>query len=158
MPGYRQAGTPVANFTRGNKATAINADPPPSRMRAGNFLNRFDLKITIKRIIAAPSVKKAKMGLMMAPSVTGSMSNKASNNLNTETMHTIRIGTKKRRDAIHPAERKNNPAPVIRDPDIWAAHALSPIPSATSLNPHMAPIVSAMLNGEPIDLFSMDNY
>jgi len=103
VPGYTQAGTPVAYLTSGKRATAINADPPPNKIRPDNFLSHPGLKIASKRIIAAPSVTNANIGLMMAPSPTGSMSSNASNNLNNAAIQTIRIGTKNRRVATQPA-------------------------------------------------------
>ena len=62
VPGYRQAGTPVRYLTSGNAVTASRAAPPPSNARLLIFASHDGLKSASSRMMAAPSVRKAKMG------------------------------------------------------------------------------------------------
>jgi len=92
VPGYTQAGIPVAYFTRGNMATAINAEPAPSNALEDRFCQLCFLKIAKSKRIANPSRRKANIGFPMAPCRTGRDSNTASNSLNRHAISTTRTG------------------------------------------------------------------
>ena len=78
---YKQAGIPVTYFARGKRQTAIRADPAPRRALEYLFVNLLFVIITIRAIIAIPSVRKANMGLATAPLLIVRFSSTASNNL-----------------------------------------------------------------------------
>jgi len=92
VAGCTQAGIPVAYFTSGNMATAISADPAPSKTLEDRFCQLCFLKTAISKRMAKPSSKKAKIGLPIAPCKTGRDSKTASNSLNRQAMITTKIG------------------------------------------------------------------
>ena len=92
VPGYTQAGIPVAYFTSGNMATAINAEPAPSNALEDRFCQLCFLKMAKSKRIANPSRRKANIGFPMAPCRTGRDSNTASNSLNRHAISTTRTG------------------------------------------------------------------
>ncbi len=121
VPVNTQAGIPDANFTSGNRLTAIRADPPPSSARADFFFQRLLVKSATRIRNAKPSINMAKMGLAIAPCLIGKDKSTESNNLKKHAIKMTRMGTKNRLVATQLTEIKNNATPVITEPDIMAA-------------------------------------
>jgi hypothetical protein len=88
---------------------------------------------------AAASMKKAKIGLLMAPCRIGSDRRRASNILKSEAMSAMINTPEILLLTTQPAAMKKRAAPVIKEPETWAAQVRSPMPRAASERPQTDP-------------------
>jgi hypothetical protein len=134
-----QAGTPVIYFTNGKRLTDITAAVLPSTAWLSGLRIILSEIIRIRIINAVASMKKAKMGLVIAPCRRGRDRSRASNILKKEAINTNISSGVILSEKIQTAAKKKNATPVMIDPEKGAAQLFSPRPRTASLSPHMEP-------------------